>query len=175
MLSANSSFQSPFHRGNGCYWFSAKNMGRRRCTFSPLFIGAMVATSRSFPYHMRITSSFSPLFIGAMVATECFVIREAAIDFQSPFHRGNGCYSIPMPEMNIRASSFSPLFIGAMVATVKQILISRTWITFSPLFIGAMVATINEGTTGTIDVRFQSPFHRGNGCYDLGRALVVEP
>ena len=38
--------------------------------------------------------TFSPLFIGAMVATEALHhgAREI-VDFQSPFHRGNGCYS----------------------------------------------------------------------------------
>ena len=37
--------------------------------------------------------------------------------------------------------------------------------TFSPLFIGAMVATSSQEFTDLLRVGFQSPFHRGNGCY----------
>ena len=61
-------------------------------SFSPLFIGAMVATVIEFPTPTT-ADTFSPLFIGAMVAT---------------LVGGIGRYL---------QHAFSPLFIGAMVAT----------------------------------------------------------
>ena len=63
--------------------------------FSPLFIGAMVATYSFYQLtDLSIAISFSPLFIGAMVATK--------MQCREDIH------------MNV---AFSPLFIGAMVAT----------------------------------------------------------
>ena len=41
-----------------------------------------------------------------------------AAHFQSPFRRGNGCYSVGGDEL-LLAEAFSPLFVGAMVATLK--------------------------------------------------------
>ena len=38
---------------------------------------------------------------------------------------------------------------------------------FSPLFIGAMVATMERTRRDRDQQVFQSPFHRGNGCYSL--------
>ena len=81
----------------------------------------MVATNERTFAHVRPSGreTFSPLFIGAMVATE-FASMPMKMSFQSPFHRGNGCYIIYALKISIDASSsspFSPLFIGAMVAT----------------------------------------------------------
>ena len=114
------SFQSPFHRGNGCYTWREGLTLPPHYSFSPLFIGAMVATLISpvrMPAGLR---PFSPLFIGAMVATlqyqqlpyhlrlsvpfssgqwllqwKFIIVNHQTIFFQSPFHRGNGCYRIP--------------------------------------------------------------------------------
>ena len=61
--------------------------------------------------------------------------------------------------------TFSPLFIGAMVATLHGLLQVVHFPPFSPLFIGAMVATAMEIPSGGFRCIFQSPFHRGNGCY----------
>ena len=41
----------------------------------------------------------------------------ALFDFQSPFHRGNGCYFNHSEPALFSTPTFSPLFIGAMVAT----------------------------------------------------------
>ena len=86
-------FQSPFHRGNGCYISVMRGESRVDCPFSPLFIGAMVATlfdaSRSsFAFDFQ-----SPFHRG----NGCYKDKNKLIicqptDFQSPFHRGNGCY-----------------------------------------------------------------------------------
>ena len=62
--------------------------------------------------------TFSPLFIGAMVATRRALLADGQRPvFQSPFHRGNGCYSILKFDVLTSREPFSPLFIGAMVAT----------------------------------------------------------
>ena len=86
-------FQSPFHRGNGC---NQHRLRQHRCVnaFSPLFIGAMVVTQNAVPCPSA-RRSFSPLFIGAMVVTQHHRDRHMRRhpDFQSPFHRGNGCNS----------------------------------------------------------------------------------
>ena len=92
-------------------------MGRVKLSFSPLFIGAMVATpgtstggrgySLSVPFssgqwllpscyllESEAVKTFSPLFIGAMVATYHHYCspRHTIPTFSPPFHRGNGCY-----------------------------------------------------------------------------------
>ena len=63
-------FQSPFHRGNGCYEPSNEFITILVFSFSPLFIGAMVATDDEGDAFILLDSAFSPLFIGAMVATQ---------------------------------------------------------------------------------------------------------
>ena len=86
--------------------------------------------------------TFSPLFIGAMVAT--FSAEFGGVFrwfFQSPFHRGNGCYIFTGTLGEVKLDAFSPLFIGAMVATAHQKYVAVVFGSFSPLFIGAMVAT----------------------------------
>ena len=61
-----------------------------------------------------VCRAFSPLFIAAMVATQL----DSAIDdigksgFQSPFHRGNGCYLVCNEYLKQQFTPFSPLFIG---------------------------------------------------------------
>ena len=62
--------------------------------FSPLFVGAMVATRKVEARIEADWKAFSPLFVGAMVAT---TPKTTAILFGLPF---------------------SPLFVGAMVATL---------------------------------------------------------
>ena len=161
------SFQSPFHRGNGCYATTRRITRGKTPSFSPLFIGAMVATGINGGA-VSIQDTFSPLFIGAMVATptpragfgssgilsvpfssgqwllQTIYGGDTAVDahFQSPFHRGNGCYVELQTYVYTQRASFSPLFIGAMVATVTLCLILSGCESFSPLFIGAMVATV---------------------------------
>ena len=89
-------FQSPFHRGNGCYKLNGYwRLYKYANPFSPLFIGAMVATRLELSNIYLTLKPFSPLFIGAMVATMVllqYTTGDLWIVFQSPFHRGNGCY-----------------------------------------------------------------------------------
>ena len=90
-------FQSPFHRGNGCNISDAEYRIHCFTTFSPLFIGETVVTRNKSLSSLEFPnlSSFSPLFIGETVVTACTGKRDslvtAIVDFQSPFHRGNGC------------------------------------------------------------------------------------
>ena len=133
-------------------------------TFSPLFIGAMVATEN------EVSSStsqwtFSPLFIGAMVATADSVSACRVGRAFSPLFIGAMVATITAILLQLIFCSFSPLFIGAMVATLSERLYSLLSPTFSPLFIGAMVATDQSSIAVSGLMLFQSPFHRGNGCY----------
>ena len=89
-LLARRIFQSPFRRGNGYYTVRRIDCAYRYPSFSPLFIGAMVATVGNVVRGVFELLTFSPLFIGAMVATSDIVANGIA---------------------------FSPLFVGAMVAT----------------------------------------------------------
>ena len=95
--------------------------------------------------------TFSPLFIGAMVATEPMETLGKFIAvmkvFQSPFHRGNGCYH----RLGTDCGRYSKIVMLSVPFSSGQWLLrfseSRRCsqgtyrIPFSPLFIGAMVAT----------------------------------
>ena len=138
----------------------------QRDSFSPLFVGAMVATL-ALQRQGIVKQSFSPLFVGAMVATERNLrLHSLNYHFQSPFRRGNGCYTNKALRDTARSATFSPLFVGAMVATACLLRGYCHRSPFSPLFVGAMVATYRWLCRYTSEEdNFQSPFHRGNGCY----------
>ena len=80
----------------------------------------MVATDAGLAALVSGVASFSPLFVGAMVATSIDRdILDSIAHFQSPFRRGNGCYFDVSPFQScLWFVSFSPLFVGAMVATL---------------------------------------------------------
>ena len=87
--------------------------------------------------------AFSPLFVGAMVATEIRVVGfEPRRLLSVPFSSGQWLLLKFGLSDSTASIAFSPLFVGAMVATV-QTYFSGTpdGDTFSPLFVGAMVAT----------------------------------
>ena len=108
-------FQSPFHRGNGCYLDAA--------------------------------------------------IKNIALSgFQSPFHRGNGCYAVKKRIDDIK-KAFSPLFIGAMVATHDYSAHGHLRVRLSVPFSSGQWLLLNDVESGILNRDFQSPFHRGNGCY----------
>ena len=111
-------FQSPFHRGNGCYGGPHIEVNTRDKTFSPLFIGAMVATRLNSEGITQSQAFQSPFHRGNGCYYEnCIGIGAGLPFFQSPFHRGNGCYIKRMCWELRDKNAFSPLFIGAMVAT----------------------------------------------------------
>ena len=137
-------FQSAFHRGNGCYQSFMQHQTLE--TFSPLFIGAMVATNNAY-LSVRFSSRQWLLlhaFIVVSGQTHGFILHFATgHNFQSAFHRGNGCYEV----MRLRAIRYThslsvPFSSGQWLLLSSQFLRSSiaTW-SFSPLFIGAMVAT----------------------------------
>ena len=70
-------FQSPFHRGNGCYYISISALPSLLTSFSPLFIGAMVATGGAA--------------VGAQITLTCLLSHSLSVRLIA-FHRGNGCY-----------------------------------------------------------------------------------
>ena len=134
-------------------------------SFSPLFIAAMVATTGT-SCNTRRTSLLSVRFSSRQwLLPHIDFLYGERLDFQSAFHRGNGCYFVfgkAKPHIisfqsafhrgngcyskyiwhSPRAGPFSPLFIAAMVATTTKYPQRLTRKAFSPLFIAAMVATI---------------------------------
>ena len=113
-------FQSPFHRGNGCYPESDYPDGSWQNELSvPFSSGQWLLLLGNLWGNIK-DKSFSPLFIGAMVATTTGeMVSGVEWYFQSPFHRGNGCYLLVAGQGRRSILAFSPLFIGAMVATVS--------------------------------------------------------
>ena len=160
-------FQSPFHRGNGCYY----KMSRRRwattwrlsvpfssgqwlllqtvlracancLTFSPLFIGAMVATNRHFRRRLRRNRILSVRFSSRqwlLLTDESKWCQEHF--FQSPFHRGNGCYWGSLKESLLLIRLSVPFSSGQWLLHSRVSTETSRSVPFSPLFIGAMVAT----------------------------------
>ena len=134
-------FQSPFRRGNGCYF-----------TFRPESLSSKL--------------SFSPLFVGAMVATrDCAGVAGYPASFQSPFRRGNGCYLAFSPEATSLVPFQSPFRRGNGCYNIEAPELPDIGLAFSPLFVGAMVATRDFAHDMISSIGFQSPFRRGNGCY----------
>ena len=89
---AASAFQSPFHRGIGCYVAIRGHIGARLSRLSvPFSSGHRLLQLKPYLY--------DPIDVKY---------------FQSPFHRGIGCYLTEVaPTHKLRRRSFSPLFIGA--------------------------------------------------------------
>ena len=115
--------------------------------------------------------TFSPLFIGASVATkEGQEPRRSTQTFQSPFHRGIGCYQRTNLVREISERAFSPLFIGASVATVPSHPQSTYLKYLSVPFSSGHRLLLDEVHLLGVDGRFQSPFHRGIGCYSAIRS-----
>ena len=92
-----------------------------------------------------------------MVATAGF-FRYRRVNFQSAFHRGNGCYRdrkfakfIDRANSSHQGEASVRLFIAAMVATMRYSYKEAVGnVSFSPLFIGAMVAT-KQGQIGQLE------------------------
>ena len=141
ILSSGSDFQSPFHRGNGCN----KSMPHRKSLegiFQSPFHRGNGCNWRSSRFRWRRCSTFSPLFIGVTVvtiSTDCG--SGISIAFQSPFHRGNGCNTLPA-GVTFTASTFqSPFHRGNGCNRSRRSLLGNTRSSFSPLFIGVTVVT----------------------------------
>ena len=152
-------------------------------TFSPLFIGAMVATATHVfialtMVDLRPSLPLSPLFIGAMVATNIGALddmRSENFYFQSAFHRGNGCYYISVSnDIRTNMNFQSPFHRGngcysgdtdtsCHLIDLSVPFSSGQWLlrNLFSFFIGAMVA-------------FSPAFRRGNGCYSrTGQWLLL--
>ena len=133
-------------------------------SFSPLFIAAMVANGKLLRY------SFSPLFIAAMVATESSVswsTVELTFGLSVRFSSRQWLLSIrALDGLSVRFSSRQWLLHYLTIDDLRRFQENS----FSPLFIAAMVATIARLMSTVelvkLSIRFQSAFHRGNGCYN---------
>ncbi len=87
-------------------------------TFSPLFVGMRVATVVDDCHYYGQSFAFSPLFVGMRVATPNRMdLAEAAIAFQSPIRRDEGCDELKQTQQELEKAAFSPLFVGMRVAT----------------------------------------------------------
>ena len=160
-------FQSAFHRGNGCYFEYPSRRNDGSYSFSPLFIAAMVATLNILAVVMTahiLSVRFSSrqwLLLG-MCKGELLYFN----DFQSAFHRGNGCYISTLRLLGDRWTPFSPLFIAAMVATRdvqrRVVILQRLSVRFSSR---QWLLHIHPSFAWRSLDAFQSAFHRGNGCY----------
>ena len=158
-------FQSPFRRGNGCYESALASSLNLSIAFSPLFVGAMVATTK-WALSRSVWHAFSPLFVGAMVATLCgFLCVENGFCFQSPFRRGNGCYE------RVRTGSKNCNLLSVPFSSGQWLLhgISRSFVPIvllfqSPFRRGNGCYSTNIQKQSHV-LTFQSPFRRGNGCY----------
>ena len=78
----------------------------------------MVATKLSAFVTLDYADFQSPFHRGnGCYTSEGVTFKGHEHNFQSPFHRGNGCYDDEGDAFILLDSAFSPLFIGAMVAT----------------------------------------------------------
>ena len=134
------SFQSPFHRGNGCYYICWRNAALPLHLSVPFSSGQRLLhrTCRRNPLHPNFQSPFHR-GNGCYRASACCASRRS---FQSPFHRGNGCYISASPSMDCNSRFQSPFHRGN----------------------GATQAGI---VFDAVASRLSVPFHRGNGCYRL--------
>ena len=142
---ARTVFQSPFHRGNGCYIKGVLAMGAAKELSVPFSSGQWLLR-----WHLLYDENATGIF-------------------QSPFHRGNGCYAGISCMTRTPQGSFSPLFIGAMVATYKDGRIVVVGNFQSPFHRGNGCYYDGMCIKPAHSYNFQSPFHRGNGCYTLLR------
>ena len=99
----------------------------------------------------------------------------AELIFQSPFHRGRGCYWL-MDGKYFEVPIFqSPFHRGRGCYLVSSLVDVILIASFSPLFIGVEVVTLETGALVRGNGVFQSPFHRGRGCYDYAESCFCLP
>ena len=135
-------FQSPFHRGNGCYAGTVNIAGQIQLSV-PFSSGQwLLLTLEGGTPGIAGTSLSVPFSSGQWLLQ--FFCHEM----------------LPVAMLSVPFSSGQWLLLNTVLDSVTMLS------TFSPLFIGAMVATIYvRATAYQPDNVFQSPFHRGNGCY----------
>ncbi len=134
-------FQSPIHRGRGCIPPSEERKvpwGRLSVPYSSgPWLHQLSATQTT-----RTGGSFSPLFIGAVVASVHRPAGEGHVSsFQSPIHRGRGCILPPCREGRAGCSLSVPYSSGPWLHHDRGRRTDRKRSSFSPLFIGAVVAS----------------------------------
>ena len=157
----DTNFQSAFHRRQ---WTATPGIEDRRVprptiSFSPLFIAA--ATKSGCYDRAQLSVRFSSrqwlLHRSVLVATKLDIDN-----FQSAFHRGNGCYQAQAIESIALARKLSVRFS------------SRQWLLLCAGRCGRSLRLSPSSGHGLLryssppvlrGYAFQSAFHRGNGCY----------
>ncbi len=193
---ARKRFQSPIHRGRGCIRASLWQDQNHPDAFSPLFIGAVVASqcgpvpaafpaALSVPYssgpwlHRRrlaaiehALETFSPLFIGAVVASLKRYAGDWAISlFQSPIHRGRGCIDVAACLARRPDDLSVPYSSGPWLHLDSMMPTMIQMIDpFSPLFIGAVVASMARKTVGSPGPVLSVPYSSGPWLHPRGPA-----
>ena len=131
--------------------------------FSPLFIGAMVATyGQETCYRQQGNQLSVPFSSGQwLLHLAGGLDSSASLFFQSPFHRGNGCYLNISSAYARRLETFqSPFHRGnGCYASISTTSVPST--SFSPLFIGAMVATVEIHNRQSSNNLLSVPFSSG--------------
>ena len=85
-------FQSPFHRGNGCYLRPIVQGTSAACLSVPFSSGQWLLPYPSRVHKPRRGSFQSPFHRGNGCYDKGLAMMQTLKGFQSPFHRGNGCY-----------------------------------------------------------------------------------
>ena len=133
-------------------------------TFSPLFIGAMVATARRRRGRESIRHFQSPFHRGNGCYVRSCSGQATMMTFQSPFHRGNGCYFANAVLEKVKLDFQSPFHRGNGCYNDRRLGISELHILSVPFSSGQwLLLDLYEHLEK--EINFQSPFHRGNGCY----------
>ena len=125
-----------------------------------LFIGAMVATFSGNRQNSEEFSFFqSPFHRGNGCYEVSGLINHDDGSFQSPFHRGNGCYCDDHQSYRYHSICLSVPFSSGQWLLRRKPARSKGRMAFSPLFIGAMVATgyaLQDNRLGKLSVPFSS-------------------
>ncbi len=154
-------FQSPIHRGRGCIQIHFFEYSFGRNLSVPYSSGPWLH-HHQWRRGPRLRFPFSPLFIGAVVASNYFGPDEVfATVFQSPIHRGRGCILLEDVRVLKVPVTFSPLFIGAVVASPGMVARTKgSWSNFqSPIHRGRgciEMSTIGERVDKELSVPYSS-------------------
>ena len=87
-------FQSPFHRGIGCYYKRYCQRMNRVTLSVPFSSGHRLLHIDDFTNVETAGELSVPFSSGHRLLPDSFSIISSILSFQSPFHRGIGCYSV---------------------------------------------------------------------------------
>ena len=85
--------------------------------------------------------------------------------FQSPFHRGNGCYRVLILLQSVSLSLSVPFSSGQWLLQYTKRIVGELINLSVPFSSGQWLLRYCAHLYILLIPIFQSPFHRGNGCY----------